>query len=45
MAYKFPRLVSRIYDVTAAFFRDADDISVAFKAAAYKSFYLHFKSP
>ena len=40
--YKFLRLIARVYDIAAAFFRIADDITVAFKTSAYKSFYLHF---
>ena len=43
--YEFSRFIARVYYKAAAFFSYTDYISVAFKAAAYKSFYLHFTSP
>ena len=43
--YEFSRFITRVYYKAAAFFSYTDYISVAFKAATYKSFYLHFSSP
>ena len=45
IVYEFFRLVTRIYNVAAAFASVAYYVSVAFQAAAHISFYFHLVSP
>ena len=43
--YELFRFISRIYDITSAPASAAYNITVAFQAPAYKSFYFHCMSP